>query len=155
MNLHPWHWHTLLHKPEELSVHCVCFYISWHFSHVLSLDADYFCWLLWMIYPVGYAVVFPILVFSMAMMLNKQRQWKTNSVCCHLLHFAACTWLSWACKHFFSIASGQHIRGDHDSYSVQPGAVKLVLWRHWTHVTQVHPVTAESQFRCTRLYANT
>ena len=25
---------------------------------------------------------------------------------------------------------------------IQPGAVKLVLWRHWTHVTQVHPVTS-------------
>ena len=23
---------------------------------------------------------------------------------------------------------------------IQPGAVKLVLWRHWMHVTQLHPV---------------
>ena len=35
---------------------------------------------------------------------------------------------------------------------VQPGAVKLVLWRHGMHVIQVHPVTAEDQFHCTRLY---
>ena len=35
---------------------------------------------------------------------------------------------------------------------IQPGAVKLVLWHHWRHVTQVHPVTSESQFHCTRLY---
>ena len=35
---------------------------------------------------------------------------------------------------------------------VQSGAVKLVLWRHWVHVAQVHPVTSENQFRCTRLY---
>ena len=35
---------------------------------------------------------------------------------------------------------------------VQPGAVNLVLWRHWMHATQVHPVTAENQFHCTRLY---
>ena len=35
---------------------------------------------------------------------------------------------------------------------VQPGAVKLVLWRHWMHAAQVHPVTAENQFHCTRLY---
>ena len=36
--------------------------------------------------------------------------------------------------------------------SIQSGAVKLVLWRHWMHATQVHPVTAENQFHCTRLY---
>ena len=35
---------------------------------------------------------------------------------------------------------------------VQPGAMKMVLWRHWMHVTHVHPVTSENQFRCTRLY---
>ena len=35
---------------------------------------------------------------------------------------------------------------------IQLGAVKLVLWRHGKHVTQVHPVTAEDQFHCTRLY---
>ena len=34
----------------------------------------------------------------------------------------------------------------------QPTAVKLVLWRHWIHVTQVHTVTAENQFNGTRLY---
>ena len=34
----------------------------------------------------------------------------------------------------------------------QPGAVKLVLWRHWMHATQVHPVMSENQFHCTRLY---
>ena len=34
----------------------------------------------------------------------------------------------------------------------QPGAVKSVLWRHWTHATQVHPVTKENQFHCTRLH---
>ena len=36
---------------------------------------------------------------------------------------------------------------------IQPGAVKLVLWCHGMHVTQVHPVTAEDQFHCTRLYS--
>ena len=36
--------------------------------------------------------------------------------------------------------------------SIQPCALKLVLWRHWMHVTQVHPVTSENQFYCTRLY---
>ena len=36
---------------------------------------------------------------------------------------------------------------------IQPGAVKLVLWRHWMHVTQVHPVMSENQFHCTRLYS--
>ena len=35
---------------------------------------------------------------------------------------------------------------------VQPGAVKLVLWRHCMHEIQVHPVTSENQFHCTRLY---
>ena len=34
---------------------------------------------------------------------------------------------------------------------IQPGAVKLVLWRQWMHATQVHLVTAENQFHCTRL----
>ena len=38
---------------------------------------------------------------------------------------------------------------------IQPGAVKLVLWRHWMHVTQVHPVTAENQLHYTRLYMQT
>ena len=33
-----------------------------------------------------------------------------------------------------------------------PGAVKLDLWRHWMHATQVHPVTAGNQFHCTRVY---
>ena len=35
---------------------------------------------------------------------------------------------------------------------IQPGAMKLVLWRHWMHVTQVHSVMSEDQFHCTRLY---
>ena len=35
---------------------------------------------------------------------------------------------------------------------IEPGAVKLVLWRHWMHVAQVHPVTSENQFHCTILY---
>ena len=35
---------------------------------------------------------------------------------------------------------------------VQPGAMKMVLWRHWMHVTHVHPVTSENQYRYTRLY---
>ena len=34
---------------------------------------------------------------------------------------------------------------------IQPGAVKLVLWRHWMHATQVHPVMSENHFHCTRL----
>ena len=35
---------------------------------------------------------------------------------------------------------------------VQPGAVKLVLWRHCMHESQVHPARPENQFHCTRLY---
>ena len=31
---------------------------------------------------------------------------------------------------------------------LQSGAVKLVLWRHWMHATEVHPVTAENQLYC-------
>ena len=33
----------------------------------------------------------------------------------------------------------------------QTGAVhcKLVLWRHWTHLDYMHPVTSEIQFHCT------
>ena len=42
---------------------------------------------------------------------------------------------------------------DYCSSSVQPGAVKLVLWHHWMLHTQVHPVTSENQFHCTRLYS--
>ena len=40
----------------------------------------------------------------------------------------------------------------------QPGAVKSVLWRHWMHATQVHPVTAErTNFTapCQALYVDT
>ena len=41
-----------------------------------------------------------------------------------------------------------------DFLSKLPGAVKLVLWRHWMHVTHEvhHLVTSENQFHCTRLY---
>ena len=35
----------------------------------------------------------------MAMMLNKQRNWKQVLVYCHLLHFAACQWLDWPLQH--------------------------------------------------------
>ena len=35
---------------------------------------------------------------------------------------------------------GGHPIGVH----VQPGAVKLVLWHHWMHEIQVHPVTPEN-----------
>ena len=35
---------------------------------------------------------------------------------------------------------------------VQPGAMKLVLGRHWMHVTRIHSVMSEDQFHCTRLY---
>ena len=42
-----------------------------------------------------------------------------------------------------------------DRPHVQPGAVKLVLGRHLMHETQMHPVTTENQFHCTRLYVNT
>ena len=38
------------------------------------------------------------------------------------------------------------------SPKVQPGAVKLVLCGHWMHLSYMHPVTSENQFRCTRLY---
>ena len=39
-------------------------------------------------------------------------------------------------------------------WPIKPGAVKLLLalWHPWMHVTQVHPVTSENQFHCTRLY---
>ena len=36
---------------------------------------------------------------------------------------------------------------------VQPGAVKLVLWRHWMHAAQVHSVTSENHFHYTILYS--
>ena len=36
---------------------------------------------------------------------------------------------------------------------LQHGAVKLVLWRQWMHVTQVHRMTSENQFYCTTLYS--
>ena len=35
---------------------------------------------------------------------------------------------------------------------IQPGAVKLILWRHWIHATAAAAVTSENQFHCTRLY---
>ena len=35
---------------------------------------------------------------------------------------------------------------------LQAGAVKLVLWRHWMHLSYMHPLTSEKQFHCTRLY---
>ena len=35
---------------------------------------------------------------------------------------------------------------------IQPVAVKLVLWRHWMHLTQVHSMTSENQFHCHVLY---
>ena len=35
---------------------------------------------------------------------------------------------------------------------VQPGAVRSVLWRHWMHLSFMHPVTSEDHFHCTRLY---
>ena len=34
---------------------------------------------------------------------------------------------------------------------VQPGAMKLVPWRHYMH-RYMHPVMSENQFHCTRLY---
>ena len=34
----------------------------------------------------------------------------------------------------------------------QPGAVEVVLWRHWKHVTQVHSVISENQLPCTMAY---
>ena len=36
--------------------------------------------------------------------------------------------------------------------SIQPGAVKLVLWRRLMYLSYMHPVTSENQFHCTRLY---
>ena len=35
---------------------------------------------------------------------------------------------------------------------VQRGVVKLVLWRHWMHLSCMHPVTPENQFHSTKLY---
>ena len=40
------------------------------------------------------------------------------------------------------------------SSKVQPGAVKMVLWRHWMHLSYMHPVTSENQFHCTWLLNN-
>ena len=44
----------------------------------------------------------------------------------------------------------------HTHMHVQPGAVKLVLWRQWIHqpisLHQAVQVTSENQFHCTRLY---
>ena len=39
-----------------------------------------------------------------------------------------------------------------DGLWTQPLAVKLLLCRHWMHELQVHPLTPENQFHCTRLY---
>ena len=39
----------------------------------------------------------------------------------------------------------------HHKHQVQPGAVKLVLWRHWMHPSYMDPVISENQFHCTRL----
>ena len=38
------------------------------------------------------------------------------------------------------------------SWNIQPGAVKLVFWRHWMHLRYMHPVTSEDTIHCTRLY---
>ena len=38
------------------------------------------------------------------------------------------------------------------NHNLLPGAVKLVLWHHRMHEIQVHSVTPENQFHCTRLY---
>ena len=35
--------------------------------------------------------------------------------------------------------------------TVQPGAVKLVLWGHWMYLNFKHPVTSGTRFHCTRL----
>ena len=35
---------------------------------------------------------------------------------------------------------------------LQSGAVKLVLWLHWMHLTYMFPLTSENQFHCTKLY---
>ena len=35
---------------------------------------------------------------------------------------------------------------------LQPDPGKLVLGRHWMHMSYMHPVTSENQFHCTRLY---
>ena len=34
-------------------------------------------------------------------------------------------------------------------HQVQPGAVKLVLWRHWMYLSDKPSVTSENQFHCT------
>ena len=49
------------------------------------------------------------------------------------------------CHSFYGDPTGRSI-------IIQPGAVKLVLWRHWMHLSYMHPVTSEDQFLCTRLY---
>ena len=36
---------------------------------------------------------------------------------------------------------------------IQPGAVKLVLWRHWMLLSCMHQVTSQNHFHCTRLYS--
>ena len=33
---------------------------------------------------------------------------------------------------------------------IHPGAVKLVLWRSWIHLSYMHPVTSDRQFHCAR-----
>ena len=38
------------------------------------------------------------------------------------------------------------------AWHVQPGAVKLVLWRHWMHLGYM--VTSENQLHCTSLYVD-
>ena len=47
-----------------------------------------------------------------------------------------------------------HCRNTQTVYTeVQPGAVKLVLWRHSEYLNFMRQVTSENQFLCTRLYS--
>ena len=48
----------------------------------------------------------------------------------------------------------EHGKSPYRLFGIQPGAVKLVLWHHLMHEIQVHPVTSENQFHCTRLYCH-
>ena len=42
--------------------------------------------------------------------------------------------------------------GMHDAYSLAGAASEIGSLTSLMHVTQVHPMTAENQFHCTRLY---
>ena len=59
----------------------------------------------------------------------------------------SCWFLFWqGCRYWFSVIFSLH------QSAIQLGAVKLVLWRNWMHLSCMHPGTPDNQFHCTKLY---